>query len=498
MKKSLLLSAAIAVLGAAAPAETLRIPHELGYGGSESMDPISPQRFYEAIQNVYSRLVRQGDDGRPSADLALSWEATPDAREWTFNLRPDVTFHNANAFTAEDVAFSLMRTQSEAIDSPTKGVMEVIDRVEVIDPLTVKVVLKQSHADFPLLVMDYRIRMLDAETCGNDLDALCESGVGTGPFQMVDFDPLGTTTFTRFDNYYGGTVGTENLELIAIADQDARVAALQAGQIDFIYALSAEQVPLFANNPNFTVQSVPTGRWVGLVMNTQIEPLNDPRVRKAIRMSADRDALGKLVYGKDGYITSCDHPVWSGDQYRAEIDCPRDIEGAKALLAEAGYADGLTVELFVSDISEGAVKMAEVLQNQAKDAGITIELVPAPADGYWGDVWMKEPFFATGWSQRPADQILNEAYRSSATWNETAWTSPDFDAKLDAARSELDFDKRKALYGELQKELWENGGSFIPVHLNTVRAFSAKLSGVQPVEDFSIRYEGIAKSGSDS
>lgn len=498
MKKPLLLSAAIAMASTAATAETLRIPHELGYGGSESIDPISPQRFYEAIQNVYSRLVRQGDDGRPSPDLALSWETTPDAKEWTFKLRPGVTFHNGNAFTAEDVAFSLMRTQSEAIDSPTKGVMAIIDRVEVVDEMTAKVVLKQTHADFPLLIMDYRIKMLDSETCGGDLNALCESGIGTGPYQVVDYDPLGTTTLKRFDNYYGGTVGTENLELIAIADQDARVAALQAGQIDFIYALSAEQVPLFENNPNFTVQSVATGRWVGLVMNTQEAPFDDPRIRKAIRMSADREALGKLVYGQDGYITSCDHPVWSGDQYRVGIDCARDIEGAKALLAEAGYADGLKVELFVSDISEGAVKMAEVLQNQAKDAGIEIELVPAPSDGYWGDVWMKEPFFATSWSQRPADQILNESFRSGAAWNETAWNSAAFDAKLDAARAELDFDKRKAIYGELQKELWETGGAFIPVHLKTVRAFSSKVSGIQPVEDFSIRYENVVKAGSGS
>ena len=325
-----------------------------------------------------------------------------------------------------------------------------------------------------------------------------KAALGPAPFELVDYDPLGTTTLKRFENYYDGLAGVENMELIAIADQDARVAALQAGQIDFIYALSAEQVPLFANNASFEVQSVPTGRWVGMVMNTQEAPFDDPRVRKAIRMTADREALGKLVYGKDGFIASCDHPVWSGDQYRADIDCAQDIEGAKALLAEAGYVDGLQVELFVSDISEGAVKMAEVLQNQAKEAGIEIELVLAPSDGYWGDVWMKQPFFATGWSQRPADQILNEAYRSSAAWNETAWNSSDFDAGLDAARAELDFDKRKALYGALQTELWENGGSFIPVHLNTVRAFSSKLKGIDPVEDFSLRLENVTKADSGS
>ncbi|MQY42560.1 peptide ABC transporter substrate-binding protein [Epibacterium sp. SM1969] len=496
MKTRLLISAALAatLVGSAAQAETLRIPHELGFGGSESMDPISPQRFYEAIQNVYSRLVRQGEDGRPSADLALSWETTKDAKEWTFHLRPGVTFHNGNAFTAEDVAFSLMRTQSDTIDSPTKGVMAIIDHVEVLDDMTAKVVLKQTHADFPLLVMDYRIKMLDAETCGGDLDAICDSGVGTGPYKLVELDALGTTTLERFDAYYGGTPGVEAMELIAIADQNARVAALQAGQVDFIYALSAEQLPLFQNNPNFVVQSVPTGRWVGMIMNTTVAPFDDPRVRKAIRMSADRDALGKLVYGAGGYITTCDHPVWSGDQYRTDISCARDIDGAKALLADAGYEDGLTVELFVSDISEGAVKMAEVLQNQAQDAGIKIELVQAPSDGFWSDVWMKEPFFATGWSQRPADQILNEAFRSGVAWNESAYTSASFDAGLDAARAELDFDARKALYGELQKTLWETGGSFIPVHLNTVRAFSAKLGGIQPVEDFSIRYEDVTKA----
>ncbi len=494
MKSPMLLAAAVVLAATSAGAETLRIPHAVGFGGSESRDPISPQRFYEINQTVYSRLVRQDDGGKPGPDLALDWSTTPDAKEWTFTLRQGVTFHNGNAFTAEDVVFSLMRTQSETIDSPTKGVMGIIDTVEALDDHTVVVKLKDTHADFPLLVMDYRIRMLDAETCGNDLDALCESGIGTGPFMIETYDPLTTTTLTRFDGYYGGPAGVEKLEIVALADQDARVAALQAGQIDLVDSISGEQAPIFANNPAFELQSVPTGRWVGMVMNTTMAPFDDARVRKAIRMTADRDALGKLVYGTGGYVVTCDHPVWSGDQYRADIDCPRDIDGAKALLAEAGYADGLSVELFVSDISEGAVRMAEVLQNQAKDAGIDIELVMAPSDGYWSDVWMTEPFVATGWSQRPADQILNEAYRGGVAWNETAWNDPEFDAALDAARSELDFDKRKALYADLQRTLWNEGGSFIPVHLNQTRVISSRLSGLPAVEDFSVRYELVTKA----
>ncbi|WP_291726461.1 ABC transporter substrate-binding protein [Leisingera sp. F5] len=129
-----MLSAAIAQASTATAAETLRILHELGFGRSAPMDPISPQRYYEAIQNVYSRLVRQGEDGRPSADLALEWPATPDAKEWIFRQRPGVTFHYGNAFTAGDVAFSLMRTQPETINSPTKSVMGIIDHAEAVAP----------------------------------------------------------------------------------------------------------------------------------------------------------------------------------------------------------------------------------------------------------------------------------------------------------------------------------------------------------------------------
>ncbi|MGF1501848.1 MAG: ABC transporter substrate-binding protein [Paracoccaceae bacterium] len=488
---------AVLIAATAAPveAQTLRLAHPFGWGGSESLDPISPVRFYELNQLIYSRLVRQNvETGRPEPDLAEAWEATPDAKVWTFTLRDGVSFHDGSALTAEDVVFSLLRTQSETIDSPTKGVMGIIEAAEAVDDRTVKVTLKSSHADFPLLVMDYRIRIVSKAACGGDLDALCESGVGTGPFKLASLDVEGTSVLERFDEFWAGPAGVETVEIIAIADQEARIAALQAGQIDIVFSLTNQQKPLFANNPNFVMQSVPTGRWVGFAMNTTEEPFTDARVRKAMRMAVDRETMGQLVYGAGGYVVTCDHPVWSGDQYRAEIDCPQDIDGAKALLAEAGHADGLAVELFVSDISEGAVRMAEVYQAQVAEAGIDVALNLAPSDGYWTDTWMKEPFVATAWSQRPADQILNEAYRSGAAWNESFWTVSEFDAALDAAREELDFETRKELYGDLQRQLFEEGGTFIPVHLNSGRAFSAKISGLPPVEDFTIRFEDIHKA----
>ena len=115
----------------------------------------------------------------------------------------------------------------------------------------------------------------------------------------------------------------------------------------------------------------------------------------------------------------------------------------------------------------------------------------APADGYWSEVWRKEPVVNTRWGQRPADQILNEDYRGGAPWNETYWNRPDFDKILDQARQELDYDKRKALYHELQRILYEEGGSFIPFHVNQPVVTTARVSGFQAVFSDAVRYHLI-------
>lgn len=482
----------------AADGQTLRIPHELGWGGAESPDPISPDRFFEVAQTVYSRLVRQGYDGSIEPDLATDWSASEDARTWTFQLRDGVTFHNGEAFDASDVAFSLLRIKSEEIGSPVRAVLDLIEEVRVVDPLTVEVVLSQPHADFPVLLTDYRVRMLDEGTCGGDMDALCEEGVGTGPFAIEEYDPAGTTTLSRFEDYWEGPAGVSAMEIIAIPDQQARIAALQAGQIDVVFEVTAPQAPLFEDDESFVVQRTPTGRWLTLAMNTQEPPFDDPRVRKALRTVVDREAMGKLVLGEGGYVVTCDNPVWSGDPYRADLSCPQDVEGARALLTEAGYPDGIEVELIVSDIVEGVMRMAEVYQAQAEAAGIEVDLTVAPADGYWSDVWMQEPFVASSWSQRPADQILNEAYRAGAAWNETFFEAPTFEADLDAAREALEFDERKTLYGEAQEMLFEEGGSFIPFHINGTRVISSRLSGIPDVEVFTVRFQDIEKAPEDA
>ncbi len=204
--------------------------------------------------------------------------------------------------------------------------------------------------------------------------------------------------------------------------------------------------------------------------------------------------MADLVAGPGGGTVVCDHPVWAGDPYQADIDCPQDIAEAKRLLAEAGYPAGIEFDLYTSDKDPHWSTMAEVYQNQVADAGIKVNIVMAPADGYWNDVYKVETVFQTWWWQRSAGVILNLGWRRDSSWNENNWNSPGFDAKLDAAAAEADFKMRKALYRDLQRILYEEGGSLIPIFFNLTRAYAANVDGFQPIEEASVQWELITKT----
>lgn len=480
--------AALPATMAHAQSGIFRTAHDLGFGGSENADPIDPNRFWQVTEKTMNRLVRPGPSGEPSPDLAVGWEANDSATEWTFMLRKGVKFHDGSDFDSADVVDLLNRIKDPELDSPVASVLAIVESVEAIDPLTVKITLSAPHADFPMLIMDYRIRM----TPEGSGDTIGQTGIGTGPFILVTLDPEGTTILKANPDYWEGAPGIETVEIISIPDSQARVQALLSGQIDMLRHISVQEKALFANNPKFKLQHVATGDWRGIAFRTDTEPFTDARVRKALRIAADRQAMIDLVLGPGGGVVTCDHPVWTGDQYRASFDCPQQIDEAKRLLAEAGYPDGIEIDVVTSDLRSLWIDMVQVYQQQVAEAGIKVNLVKAPADGYWSDVWMKEPAVTTSWGQRPADQILNEAFRGGAAWNETFWNRPDFDQKLDQARQELDLGKRTALFHELQRILYEEGGSFIPFHLQQVVVTSARVSGLEPVFDDGVRYHLVS------
>jgi peptide/nickel transport system substrate-binding protein len=207
-------------------------------------------------------------------------------------------------------------------------------------------------------------------------------------------------------------------------------------------------------------------------------------------MAVDRKAMLDLVLNGGGVI-GCDTPIGPKDQYRAERSCAQDIPGAKKLLAAAGYPDGISFDLFTATLEPVWPTIAEVFQQQVVAAGIKVNIVQVPSDGYWKDIWIKKDVTMTRWNERPADGILNETYATGAPWNESHFSDPKFDAILTAARGELDFDKRRAKYVEAQDYLWENGGTYVVFHVTVLVGLTPRVKGIDPVENFSIRWNNV-------
>ena len=477
------------------PAETrgvLQYNAGLDYGGKENLDPTDPNRFYPLIALLFDRLAEPtGTQLLPSPSLAESWEPNATNNVWTFHLRQDAFFHDGKPVTSADVAYSVdhWKNGAESVLASTFG---IVDSVDTPDDFTVVFNLNKPHVDFPMLTMDYRARVLPKD----GLPDILTTGIGSGPFKLEKLDVTGVTKVVANDDYWGGPPGLAGVDVYTIADVQSSLQALQSGQIDFGQVTLPES-ELFQGNSDFVVTEIPSGNWSGFVMRTDIPPFDNLALRQAFHLVLDRQAMMDLVISGIGTL-SCDTMVMPGDPYQLTMgDCTnweQDIEAAKAKLVEAGYPDGFEIDLYTSDMIAEWTPMAEVFQQQAALAGIKVNIVTAPAAGYYSDTWMVQPFVMTNWNERTADQALNEAYRSGGSWNESYWAVPEYDALLDSAASEPDFDARRQYYLDAQKMLHEEGGTIVPFFVNMIRVQKVCVENIPEMGLMQFVWTGITKS----
>jgi len=469
------------------PRGTFRHAHNVGFGAQSSLDPAANGRVLQIIEKIQSRLVRPGRDGTPAPDLATAWEPNEDGTVWTFHIREDVHFHDGTALDAADVVYSLERVIDPDYGSPARAAVKMVESVAATGPHTVRMALTSTFADFPLQLMDPRLRIVPEGSGGT----VGQTGIGTGPFKVETFDPDGITVLTAYGDYYEGAPALARIEVIGVPDAQARLQAFLSGQLDMERGIAPVLRRALDKSLRYQLLEIPTGNWMGLVFRTDYAPFDDPRVRRALRMVVDRGAMLKLALDGGG-VPSCDTPVAPNDQYRVRMECPPDPEGARALLAEAGHPDGIDVEIHVSPLDPSWPVLGAAYQEQAAAAGIRVTLTTAAADGYWSNVWMKKPAFATAWGARPADQVLNEAFHSSAKWNESHYSDPDFDRLLEAARAELDFERRRALYHEAQEHLARTSGTLIPFHVTQLVVLSNRVTHFDPVQNDALRWHLVS------
>ncbi|WP_102106583.1 ABC transporter substrate-binding protein [Oceaniglobus roseus] len=425
---------------------------------------------------VFDCLTEVSATGELVGELAESWEATPDAKTWTFNLRQGVTFHNGKAFGADDVIESLNMHVAEGAKSAAQPIVANIAEMKKLGDHQVQMVLKDGNADFPFLLSDYHILMYPA----GQIEEAIAKGIGTGLYMNVNLDPGVRFVGKRVDSHYkDGRAGWfDELEIIAVNDTSARMSALLTGQVDVVNRIDFKTEPLLKANPKTMIFEVTGNQHYTLPMLSDVAPFDNLDVRLALKHAVDRQELVNKVLQGHGAVGN-DHPIGPANQYYAK-DLPQielDLDKAKYHLKQAGM-DSLNVDLHVSDAAfNGAVDTAQLFQATAKGAGININVVQEPADGYWSNVWLKQPWCASYYSGRATeDWMFSTAYEAGVPWNESHWDDPRFQELLYAGRKELDSDKRRAIYHEMQEILSTRGSTVIPMYANYVDAASTALA----------------------
>ena len=477
---------AVAAPTAAAPAAaavvledrgTLRTYHVSLWGGLEVLHPHSPAYWNPPGKLIYDRLINANEQGIPGGELLASWEVDDTLQKWTFDVRWGITFSDGSPYTSADVDYTIRSMLDPDTGSQVASTLNMVDvdAIETPDDNTIILNLTQKILELPLLMKHWQMRVIPA---GVSFDALVETPIGTGPFTAGHLSLDGVSTFPSRDDYWQGTPGLAEFTIAKITDSDAQIAALQADQIDLVWTLPTQRAPEFEGDPNFYIQENPTGSMSNIAMILTEPPYDDPLVRKALKELAHREEMIAVVLQGHGTV-SCNNPVRPFDQYFLPTECPQNLELARELLAQAGYEDGLEIELATSAGHAWFLKVATVYKAQAERAGVTVNLKQVPYDGYWADVWMVHPFAHSNWPFYQADQFMSEAFRCAAPWGEFFWCNDDFETTLDAARGEPDFDARKALYQRAQEIIIDDSGNLSFFFGNQIRALNSRVQGAE-------------------
>jgi peptide/nickel transport system substrate-binding protein len=454
---------------------TLRLG--IGHGSTtDTLDPATIENLYMQVVGgaIYNKLTLVDNEGQLAPEIAESWEPTPDAKEWRFKLRDGLEFHNGKTVEAEDVIASFNHHRGEESKSAAKPIVDPIVDIKADGKNAVVFTLDGGNADFPFIVSDYHLAILPSKDGEIDPTA----GIGSGSYKLEGFEPGVRTVVTRNPNYYRDDVGHfDGAELLSIVDVTARTNALTTGEIDAMDRVDIKTAHLLGRKPGIEIVETSGTAHYTFAMRCDTPPFDNVDVRLALKLALDREALLQSVLRGHGVVGN-DHPIGQSNRYHAD-ELPQrtyDPEKAKFHLKKAGM-ENLSVDLSAAEAAfAGAVDAAVLYKEHAAKAGININVVREPNDGYWSNVWMNKPWCAVYWGGRPTeDWMFSTAYAAGASWNDTFWDNERFNELLVAARAELDEAKRRDMYVEMQSIVRDDGGVVVPLFNNYVMALSDKL-----------------------
>lgn len=449
------------------------------------------------IRNMFDGLVTRDSSMNVVPELAESWSQTGPTT-YEFKLREGITFHDGSPMTAEDIKFSLDRlTKENAMGgqtSPRQSLLGPLKEVVIVDDLTVRLELDSPWPILPaMLPFQEMVSKAHVEAVGDA--AMAENVNGTGPFKLVEWRKGDSVIMERYDGYYGGSteiepVGPACVDRVifkVIPENSSRVAALLAGDVHIINELPSHMVGQVEANPDTKVMAVNGTRTSYIALNNQDGPFADIRVRHALAHALDRQLVVDKILNGNATLTN---GILSPDAFGKNKNLPAyeyDVEKAKALLAEAGYPDGLDVTL---DVDGANKEIAEAISAVVSKAGFRIAVVVGegsmlssryrtkgePIDG---QMWL------TSWGNGSLDPvgIFVPTHRTADRGNSSGYSNPEVDALLDAANTESDRAKRAELYSQAEAIINKDLPKLYLWVAQDLYGVSTKLSGWKPSSD---------------
>ncbi len=427
-------------------------------------------------------LMSFSPDYVPEYTNGIAKDVTANAADnYTITLKDGVKFSNGNPVTADDVIYSMTRlldpTAALFGGSALRPILAA-EGLSKVDDATVTVQLLQAVSNFKEALCAYTFAIVPVgyERFAGDVT----NQIGTGPYVLASFEVGVQSVHTKNTNYWeAGKPSFDEVHIIDFADNEAMINALLADQIDCIADVPSTAIEQISGTPGFKVLNSSGGGWLTISMAVDQEPFTDVRVRQAMRLIVDREAMLEQVFSGFGRVANDLYSPLDACYLDSVPQRVQDIDAAKALLAEAGQSE-LVIDLFAPNDTAGLPEMVTVFAEQAKAAGITVNAVVLDGSAYWGDEYLKRTFATDYWGTRNFLPQVAAGSLPTAPYPDDHWP-PEGSTFIDdynAALAETDDAKRCEIMTKMQQELYDTGGLIIPCFQNTLDAYNERIQGL--------------------